>query len=46
MPENKELANVLRALSLDMVESENSGHPGLPLVVCLCYDGVIFSRIF
>ncbi|MDJ1304870.1 MAG: hypothetical protein MRQ09_01340 [Candidatus Midichloria sp.] len=31
MPENKELANVLRALSLDMVESANSGHPSLPL---------------
>ncbi|NDR57574.1 transketolase [Aliiruegeria sabulilitoris] len=28
---NRELANCIRALSIDMVEAANSGHPGAPL---------------
>ena len=27
----KNLANVLRGLSIDMVQKANSGHPGMPL---------------
>ncbi|MEM7083548.1 MAG: transketolase [Pseudomonadota bacterium] len=31
MPTNKQLANAIRALSMDAVQKANSGHPGAPL---------------
>ncbi len=31
MPSRKELANAIRALSMDAVEKANSGHPGAPM---------------
>ena len=31
MPSRRELANALRALSMDAVEKANSGHPGAPM---------------
>ena len=31
MPTRKELANALRALSMDAVQQANSGHPGMPM---------------
>ena len=31
MPERKELANAIRALSMDAVQKANSGHPGAPM---------------
>ncbi len=31
MPERKELANAIRALSMDAVQQANSGHPGAPM---------------
>ena len=31
MPSRKELANAIRALSMDAVQKANSGHPGAPL---------------
>jgi transketolase len=30
-PERRELANAIRALSMDAVEAANSGHPGMPM---------------
>ncbi|QMV50901.1 hypothetical protein GXP68_05710 [Ewingella americana] len=30
MPSRKELANAIRALSMDAVQKANSGHPGAP----------------
>src|SRR5476649_2510393 len=32
MPSRKELANAIRALSMDAVQKANSGHPGAPMV--------------
>jgi transketolase len=31
MPSRKELANAIRALSMDAVQKANSGHPGMPM---------------
>ncbi len=31
MPTRRELANAIRALSMDAVQKANSGHPGAPL---------------
>ena len=31
MPERKELANAIRALSMDAIQKANSGHPGAPM---------------
>jgi len=31
MPSRRELANAIRALSMDAVEKANSGHPGMPM---------------
>ena len=31
MPSRRELANAIRALSIDAVEKANSGHPGMPM---------------
>ncbi|MFT3789848.1 MAG: transketolase [Rudaea sp.] len=31
MPSRKELANAIRALSMDAVQAANSGHPGMPM---------------
>jgi transketolase len=31
MPSSKELANAIRALSMDAVQQANSGHPGMPM---------------
>ncbi len=31
MPERRELANAIRALSMDAVQLANSGHPGMPM---------------
>ncbi len=31
MPSRKELANAIRALSMDAVQQANSGHPGMPM---------------
>ena len=31
MPERKELANAIRALSMDAIQKSKSGHPGAPL---------------
>ena len=31
MPSRKQLANAIRALSMDAVEAANSGHPGMPM---------------
>ena len=31
MPTRRELANVLRVLSMDMVQQANAGHPGAPM---------------
>jgi transketolase len=31
MPNRKELANAIRALSMDAVQQANSGHPGMPM---------------
>jgi transketolase len=31
MPAHRELANVIRALSMDAVQKANSGHPGMPM---------------
>jgi transketolase len=31
MPERRELANAIRALSMDAVQKANSGHPGMPM---------------
>lgn len=31
MPKRRELANAIRALSMDAVQQANSGHPGMPL---------------
>ncbi|MCK5405508.1 MAG: transketolase, partial [Desulfobulbaceae bacterium] len=31
MPSRKELANAIRALSMDAIQKANSGHPGAPL---------------
>lgn len=31
MPSRKELANAIRALSMDAVQKANSGHPGAPM---------------
>ncbi|MGL4796277.1 MAG: transketolase, partial [Aeromonas jandaei] len=31
MPSRKELANAVRALSMDAVQKANSGHPGAPM---------------
>lgn len=30
-PSRRELANAIRALSMDAVQSANSGHPGAPM---------------
>ena len=38
MPENSELANAIRVLSMDAVENAKCGHPGMPMVmadICL-----------
>ncbi|MGD2128164.1 MAG: transketolase, partial [Lysobacterales bacterium] len=31
MPNRTELANAIRALSMDAVQQANSGHPGMPM---------------
>ena len=31
MPSRRELANAIRALSMDAVQRANSGHPGMPM---------------
>jgi hypothetical protein len=31
MPSRRELANAIRALSMDAVQKANSGHPGMPM---------------
>jgi hypothetical protein len=31
MPSRRELANAIRALSMDAVEAAKSGHPGMPM---------------
>ncbi|MCB1719399.1 MAG: hypothetical protein KDK05_30040, partial [Candidatus Competibacteraceae bacterium] len=31
MPSRRELANAIRALSMDAVQQANSGHPGMPM---------------
>ena len=31
MPTRTELANAIRALSMDAVQQANSGHPGMPM---------------
>ena len=31
MPTRRQLANAIRALSMDAVQKANSGHPGLPM---------------
>ncbi len=31
MPSRRELANAIRALSMDAVKRANSGHPGMPM---------------
>ena len=31
MPSSKELANAIRALSMDAIQKANSGHPGAPM---------------
>ena len=31
MPSRKDLANAIRALSMDGVQQANSGHPGAPM---------------
>jgi len=31
MPSRKQLANAIRALSMDAVQKANSGHPGAPM---------------
>ena len=31
MPSRRELANAIRALSMDAVQKANSGHPGAPM---------------
>ena len=31
MPTSTELANAIRALSMDAVQKANSGHPGMPM---------------
>jgi transketolase len=31
MPTRRELANAIRALSMDAIQSANSGHPGVPM---------------
>jgi transketolase len=41
--ENRKLANVIRALSMDAVEAAKSGHPGLPLGMADVAT-VLFSR--
>ncbi len=31
MPSRQELANAIRALSMDAIQKSNSGHPGAPM---------------
>ena len=31
MPTRRDLANAIRALSMDAVQQANSGHPGMPM---------------
>ena len=31
MPTRREIANVIRVLSMDAVQKANSGHPGMPM---------------
>ena len=31
MPSRREVANAIRALSMDAVQRANSGHPGMPM---------------
>ncbi|MFT5770425.1 MAG: transketolase, partial [Lysobacterales bacterium] len=31
MPTRRDLANAVRALSMDAVQQANSGHPGMPM---------------
>ena len=31
MPTRRQLANAIRALSMDAVQKANSGHPGMPM---------------
>ena len=37
MSSRKELANAIRALSMDAVQKAKSGHPGAPMGICLLY---------
>ncbi len=40
MPSRRELANAIRALSMDAVQQAKSGHPGAPMGmadICLLY---------
>ena len=47
MASRQELANAIRALSMDAVQKANSGHPGAPMgmaeigeVLCIRYSNV------
>ena len=37
MPSRKDLANAIRALSMDGVQQANSGHPGAPMGLSLIH---------
>ena len=41
---HKDLANAIRALSMDAVEQARSGHPGMPLGMALNHTNEQFKR--
>ncbi|MDB5621709.1 MAG: tkt, partial [Devosia sp.] len=43
-PQQNDLANAIRSLSMDAVEKANSGHPGLPMG-CADIATVLFTKI-